>query len=83
MFDKVEHKNTPEKCESACKKASYLYFGVQGGRDGKDCFCGNKLAHQEKIAESECDVPCPGDNSKICGGHWSQSLYQIHTEGKK
>ena len=75
MYSKAD--NTPEKCESACREASYLYFGVQKGT-GKDCFCGNTLAHQEKKAESECDVPCPGDNSTICGGHWRQSLFKIH-----
>ena len=78
MYNEAD--NTPEKCESACKKASYLYFGVQAG---KECFCGKTLAHKDKKDEFECNVPCPGDNSKICGGNWRQSLYQIHTGGKK
>ena len=68
--------NTPEKCESACREGSYLYFGLQAR---SQCFCGNTLAHQEKKDESECNRPCTGDNSKICGGPWRNSLYKIQS----
>ena len=67
--------NTPEKCETTCRDASYMYFGLQ---TGTECFCGSTLAHQEKKAESDCDIKCSGDNSKICGGSLRQSLFKIH-----
>ena len=42
--------NTPEKCEAICRNANYSYFGLQYG---KECFCGNALAHLERKAESD------------------------------
>ena len=62
--------NTPEKCESTCRKAKYLYFGLQAQRE---CFCGNTLRHQEKKAESDCNRTCTGDDSKICGGKYLEA----------
>ena len=70
--------NTPEKCESTCRVAGYLYFGLQYG---KECFCGNTIAHNEKKSEFDCNRKCTGDNSRICGGFFRQSLFKIR--GKK
>jgi len=66
--------NTPEKCESLCREASYLYFGLQYS---SECWCGNTLAHQEKKAESDCYYKCTGDRSKICGGSLRLSLFKM------
>lgn len=34
---------------------------------------------QGQLDESECDAPCTGDASSMCGGTWRNSIYRIST----
>jgi hypothetical protein len=64
--------DSPAACGEKC--AAYEYFGLQ---DGDNCFCGNSYGSQGKAgAESECNMPCPGNKSVMCGAAQRNSIYQ-------
>ncbi|KAJ2971995.1 hypothetical protein NQ176_g7411 [Zarea fungicola] len=65
-------KFTPESCIAACKA---LGFPIAGSEYAHECWCGNVLSRTAKTAEKECNAPCGGDSSKICGGSSRLSLY--------
>ena len=52
---------TAQKCQTHC--AGYNYFGVEYGRE---CWCGN-AAPTVTAPATDCNMPCSGDNTKICG----------------
>eukprot|EP01064_Diplonema_japonicum_P020620 TRINITY_DN3021_c4_g1_i2.p1 TRINITY_DN3021_c4_g1~~TRINITY_DN3021_c4_g1_i2.p1 ORF type:complete len:680 (+),score=221.43 TRINITY_DN3021_c4_g1_i2:98-2137(+) len=61
--------NTAEECVSACLWNGFQYAGVEAG---EECWCGDGVAGAERTATTECDLPCPGDESQWCGdGHRS------------
>ncbi|KAL8656949.1 MAG: hypothetical protein Q9226_002407 [Calogaya cf. arnoldii] len=66
---------TTAKCASAC--ASFDFFGLEYYRE---CYCGNKLQSGSVAAPSnECNRPCTGDKSEICGGDNRLNLYTFGT----
>ena len=50
----------------------YDYFGVQNG-DG--CYCGNDDSKFIPVPKGECNKPCTGNPSEICGDSWRLSVY--------
>ncbi|KAK6220514.1 mixed-linked glucanase [Colletotrichum tabaci] len=55
---------TLEKCVSLCRPGKYA--GVRGS----ECFCAGDLDPDTR-AEADrgrCNVPCPGNNTQLCGG---------------
>ncbi len=62
---------TPNVCRSLCRSAGYNFAGTQFH---SQCFCGNDLRGQ-RVADAECNTPCTGDNRKMCGGTWRNSIY--------
>jgi hypothetical protein len=57
--------NTAEQCIASCRAEGYLIAGVRGGTN---CYCTNRtLRRMDVVAESLCNVPCPGDNRQNCG----------------
>merc|ERR550519_2537801 len=66
--------NSPSSCMSRCASLGYSYAGVEYG---DECFCGNTPPLASTIVESEeCDEPCTGDASAICGGSWNMNVYK-------
>ncbi|KAH6671970.1 WSC domain-containing protein [Halenospora varia] len=62
---------TLEKCAGIC--SSYPYFGTQWSRE---CWCDKELTSGSAPAPlSECDHPCNGDATEMCGGSRRLSLY--------
>ncbi len=62
---------TLEKCAAFC--SSYPYFGTQWGRE---CWCDKELTLGSATAPlSECNYPCAGDATEMCGGSRRLSLY--------
>ncbi|KXJ84885.1 pectate lyase superfamily protein-domain-containing protein [Microdochium bolleyi] len=55
-----------EDCSAACLP-SFHYFGVSGGNV---CWCGNGLGQGTRRADNqaECNAPCSGNSTQICGG---------------
>jgi hypothetical protein len=62
---------TPALCSAIC--TGFKFFGVQ---DTNNCFCGNDYGNQGgKAPEDDCDSPCSGDSSAMCGGPFRNSIY--------
>ncbi|KAF9484188.1 hypothetical protein BDN70DRAFT_181683 [Pholiota conissans] len=65
---------TPTICQSLC--LGYTYAGVEYGQE---CYCGNSLTNNgatgSVISTSNCQTPCAGDSSKMCGGGWTMNVY--------
>jgi len=68
---------TPEVCKKICfEDNNFQYAGVQYRYE---CFCGNTSPPASKLlAKSECNLPCSGDSSKICGGVSKMNVYKIN-----
>lgn len=64
---------TPQRCIATCIANG---FKVAGLEYSEECFCGNALNNAaSKTAESECNMPCAGDSSQLCGAGNRLSLY--------
>ena len=64
------------RCRGECHE--YAFFGVQAWNW---CWCGNTAPPaNRKKSEDECNINCPGDSDKKCGGHWRMNIYK--TQGQ-
>ena len=69
---------TIQKCIDSCRQlgGNIRYAGLQ---TSNDCFCGTKDREKRfqlfRKDDSECNYPCAGDNSTICGGDFKLSVY--------
>lgn len=42
-----------------------------------ECFCGETPPPPSaKTTEESCDMKCPGDPSKICGGYFTMNIFE-------
>ena len=73
----MKNSNSPANCGEICKNAGFEYVAVQSE---KECFCGNDVRQgtltEDVKPEGDCNKKCPGDESKMCGGTWRNSLYK-------
>ena len=65
---------TIQRCANIC--SDYLFFGVE---HGDECYCGNTDDSFLPSDSFECNTPCAGNESEICGGSWRINVYQIKT----
>ena len=64
------------RCHELCTNKGYNYYGLVWG---DQCSCGNNIGG-EKIGDGECNTPCVGDTSQMCGGDGAANptvVYQI------
>ncbi|KAH7166532.1 glyoxal oxidase N-terminus-domain-containing protein [Dactylonectria macrodidyma] len=65
--------NTPESCIAKCIANG---FKIAGMEYSEECYCGNALNNAaKKTTESDCNMPCSGDSSQMCGAGNRLSLY--------
>lgn len=63
---------TSSSCASLCSE--YHFLGLEYG---VECFCGNIHSTDSLLVDdSECNVPCPGNNDENCGGSYRLSVYE-------
>ncbi|KAJ5337488.1 hypothetical protein MYU51_019597 [Penicillium brevicompactum] len=61
-------------CLDRCIKTNAATFALTGG---SDCLCGTELPPlSAKVAEGECNLPCWGFTSDMCGGNEFYSVYK-------
>ncbi|XP_048243619.1 WSC domain-containing protein 2-like [Haliotis rufescens] len=67
---------TPGLCFKLCSRGGHKYAGLQGYIY---CFCGDSIniIRYPKKPESDCNRPCKGNTSEICGGRLRNSLYRL------
>ena len=70
---------TIEKCKNFCFGKDFHFAGVEYA---DECWCGNKKPSSDLVKpSSECNIPCTGDNSQICGGGCRINVYRKANEG--
>ncbi|KAJ7050010.1 hypothetical protein C8F01DRAFT_1068250, partial [Mycena amicta] len=74
---------TVSGCITQCGAAGFKVAGLSWG---DECFCGNDLGGTAAlnvpgsgvaIPQTECNLPCTGDASSICGGGFRLSVYDV------
>ena len=57
---------TIQRCITLCRQKNSVYAVL---RAGNACHCQEeKFQNENRIEDSECNIPCAGDDSDICGG---------------
>ncbi|XP_067663772.1 mucin-6-like isoform X2 [Haliotis asinina] len=66
---------TIDMCRNNCAQKPSSFFGLQARTR---CFCLNNMwSNYPKVADNECNITCPGDKTKMCGGDWEMAIYQV------
>jgi hypothetical protein len=69
---------THSVCFSFCRTVPDMnFFGLTNGRD---CYCA-PFFKASAGDSSECDAPCDGDTSTMCGGKSKSTLFEMHQCG--
>ncbi|RSL72593.1 hypothetical protein CEP53_000991 [Fusarium sp. AF-6] len=55
---------TIPKCEDACYRARFEFAGV---KEGNECWCSSFVAGEWARNQTDCNTPCSGDKTKMCG----------------
>ncbi|RDW71276.1 hypothetical protein BP6252_07839 [Coleophoma cylindrospora] len=64
---------TVEGCLAACKAGGYGFAGVEYSQE---CYCSVVMGNGTLLLdESQCNMPCTGDSSEMCGGSRTLNLY--------
>ncbi|EFX71032.1 hypothetical protein DAPPUDRAFT_309238 [Daphnia pulex] len=71
MINNPAAADSPTSCLSQCRHLQYKYSGIH---DGKQCLCTSLLGAQS--INDTCPLTCISDNSKLCGGPSSMSVYE-------
>ena len=66
--------NSPHECVKYCLQRKFDLAGVQYGFW---CECGNTIDQKVRIDEEKCNMNCPGDEDRKCGGQLAMSIYQV------
>lgn len=69
---------TPQKCQQYC---TILSFPLSGVEYSTECYCGTALSNDATLGSQNCNMPCSGDSTQICGGPSALSVYR-HLLGK-
>lgn len=64
--------NTVKSCQQYCLKLKFIYAGPQYS---KECWCSNALPALGP--STNCNMPCTGNITEICGGPSALSIYEI------
>ncbi|KAK3388862.1 WSC domain-containing protein [Sordaria brevicollis] len=77
----IPEEMTVERCLRFCKSGmggrGYRFAGVEYSRK---CWCATQLSSlSAKVADTECNLPCDGDESQICGGDLKISVYDMNS----
>lgn len=73
FYGNYANTNSPTACLDICIQAGFMYAGVQYA---SECFCGESKPQVAGVAEELCDMKCPGDTSKNCGGYFTMNVYE-------
>ena len=67
---------TTTLCTSRCRNLYSTFAGLKGG---DSCFCTNHSCEQGDVrCNSECGIPCTGDQSIMCGGLHAVQIFQLY-----
>lgn len=58
-------------------------FSMAGTENGGQCFCANALSQSQPKPGTDCNFPCEGDPSEICGGPARLSVFGVATDKRR
>ncbi len=64
-------------CWEHCASHNQRYGALQ---NGAECYCGNSnhnYSKHGKVDDSECNTPCSGNSSEVCGGAWRSNVFDL------
>ncbi|KAH6711606.1 hypothetical protein BKA61DRAFT_554745 [Leptodontidium sp. MPI-SDFR-AT-0119] len=66
--------NTLESCVQTCAGLGYT---IAGAEYGTECYCDNFVYNGGALAaaQTDCNIPCPGKSSEMCGAGGRISMY--------
>jgi hypothetical protein len=64
----------PAKCFKMAMDAGYQYVGMQYRGE---CWGGNSMGRHGKRPDSECNMRCKYDNSRMCGAGWRNNIFKL------
>ena len=69
---------TVQACVWSCHQLGYSISGLE---NSKQCFCGNDILNGGTLADwdFDCNRPCSGNGTQICGGSDKLSIYSNRT----
>lgn len=65
---------TTEVCLAYCKSNGYMYAGTQYYHE---CWCSNSSDYDKNGNAANCNTPCDGSASQMCGGRNAVSVYEV------
>ena len=65
---------SPHECLKYCLQRKFALAGVQ---EGLRCVCGNTVSQKLRIDEENCNMDCPGDEERKCGGKLAMNIYKV------
>jgi len=74
QYNQNANTNTIESCIAQCAKLGYTIAGTEYA---DECYCDNYLRNGAELADSddECNKPCAGDATEMCGAGNRLSVY--------
>ncbi|KAG8410219.1 hypothetical protein J3458_018255 [Metarhizium acridum] len=64
---------TIPKCQDMCYHASYRFAAV---KSGNECWCSSYVGGEYAKNAAECNRPCAGDKTTICGGQDRFNIFE-------
>jgi hypothetical protein len=61
------------KCKNSCYRRAYSFAGLQ---EGNQCWCSNYVAGEGAKSQTDCNIPCTGNKTEICGGNGVVNAYE-------
>ncbi|KAL1948678.1 hypothetical protein VTO73DRAFT_10484 [Trametes versicolor] len=67
-------------CIAHCAQLGHTMAGLEYARE---CYCGSSFVNGggAALADAQCNMPCAGDSSKVCGGAMALSVFKKTTAG--
>ncbi|WVF70056.1 hypothetical protein IAT40_004843 [Kwoniella sp. CBS 6097] len=71
-----DQQNTYARCISRCSAQGYKYAAVEYA---EQCLCGNSptTVPLHVAPATQCNSPCKGDKTAMCGGSWRVNLFRL------
>ncbi|KAL6850824.1 hypothetical protein ACO1O0_007950 [Amphichorda felina] len=64
---------TIAKCQDSCYKAAFIFAGVKAGNE---CWCSDSVLGDLATNSTDCDTPCSGNKTEICGGSKCLNVFE-------
>ncbi|CAM9113470.1 unnamed protein product [Phaeothamnion confervicola] len=72
--DYYRNQNSPRDCAGLCFEHGYEIAGLENGRE---CLCGQSDQYEKYGEADNCNMPCTGDATEVCGGDSALSIWRL------